>query len=143
MTKTQERLISWIPPPSDGITFNWAGSSLHRAGFSGRPRNNIEDWIIGFVGASGEDDILHMKLWANIHGLSVSLGSRLQKGSWLLGFPSCGVVVESPPTYFYVYVVLIANIRDMLERWWEVRVALSLQEGKVCANFLAKTVALF
>lgn len=98
------------------------------------------EWIRGFFGSSSDATILHMELLAIYHGLTLA---------WDMGFrivecqsDSLHAVdlVLAPPAPRHLYAALLMDIRDLLARAWNVKLVHTLQEGNVCADFLAKYV---
>lgn len=109
-----------------------------RGGYGGCLRSFEGGWLRGFFGFQPTSDILFLELLAIFHGLTMAweLGYRIVEcQSDSLHAVS---LVLAPPVARHLYASLLWDIKDLLERSWRVKLVLTLREGNMCADLLAK-----
>ena len=109
-----------------------------RAGYGGGFRNSVGYYLLGFSGyIKGSSDILYAKLYAIYHGLLLAKKLGMEKLVCYSDSLLCDDLLKDPTPRFHVYVVLIQDVKDLMEQS-NIIVCHTLREGKQCADFLAK-----
>ena len=134
--------VKWMPPQMGWIKLNTDGSCLgnpRKAGFGGLLRDDQGAWIHGFSAKIDIIDVLAAELHAMRFGLSLA---------WDLGHRNILCEIDSKEAvrlttadafpYFHIHGTVLADIRALLQRQWNVRVSHMFREGNFCANALAK-----
>ncbi|KAK2378521.1 hypothetical protein QL285_066416 [Trifolium repens] len=135
------RLVSWHPSRENCFVLNVDGSCntiSGRAGTGGLIRRGDGSWVIGFSSFLGMSNNTYAEIMAIYQGL------RLAKDSGCL-FVICysdskGVIdlITKPLNKHHCYASILANILDLLNMDWDVRICHTLREGNASADFLAK-----
>ena len=109
-----------------------------RAGFDGVLRNHNGDWVHGFSGYLGANDILYAELMGIKTGLMVAW--QLNYKDVILETDSLEAcrLVTSIGHNFHIYGALLADIHALRARQWKVEVFHILREGNRCADAMAK-----
>ena len=109
-----------------------------RAGFGGVLRNHNGDWVHGFSGYLGENDILYAELMGIKTGLMVAWQFNFR--DVILGTNSVEACkfVNSTGHNFHIYGVILVDIHALRARQWHVEILHILRKGNHCADALAK-----
>lgn len=134
-------LVAWKRPDEGVVKVNVDGSfcrSSGRAGFGGLLQDHDGSWLVGFSGFLGFSNIIMADLKAIQTGLSMA---------WQRGFrnlicesdskEAIRLVEEAYIDYHHLSSV-ISNIRDWLQKSWNVRLVHVFREANFGADCLAK-----
>ncbi|XP_057450644.1 uncharacterized protein LOC130742570 [Lotus japonicus] len=94
--------------------------------------------VLGFYGHCNDPNILHLKLLAIFHGLSLAWNRGVRAVECQSDSLDAVKLVSSVPPLRHSYASLIWDIKDLLSRSWQVVVYHTLRKGNACADFLAK-----
>ncbi|KAG4912504.1 hypothetical protein JHK82_053091 [Glycine max] len=139
-TPAPPREVVWKPPTNATLNLNMDGSAIGNpgpSGFRGLIRNNIGDWIIGFVGHYGYATNLFAELTTIHQGLQLI---------WRFGHHD--VVCESDckttlhlicdaNTGYHPYTTIINKIKDYRSKPRRLHFCHILREGNKCVGALA------
>lgn len=141
-TTRQVLLVGWSPPMVGSVKINVDRSSLGNPGppcFGGLIRDAQGEWVARFKGSIGVSQILLAELIAIYHGLLLA---------WQKGFREVGCesdymeavrLVNEDWEEFQVVGSVIAYIRHMKGRSWNMQLVHVYHEMNACADFLANS----
>ncbi|XP_024634721.1 uncharacterized protein [Medicago truncatula] len=136
-----DRLIKWNCNNHQGSILNVDGSCLGsptHAGFGGLLRNNAGFYLSGFSGfIPNSTDILLAELTTIYHGLSKAIEMGVDDLICYYDSLLSINLIFVNTTRFHIYVVLIQDIKDMLDNR-NYFLQHTLREGNQCADYLAK-----
>jgi ribonuclease HI len=135
------QLVRWNTHDRTGMILNVDGSSIGNHGISGyggllRTANGA--WVHGFFGNLRVTHILHAELMTIYKGLLLAW-ERDIKELWCYSDSRNAItlIIESVDEWHH-YAAIINNIKDNMNRDWQVSLLHTLREGNTCADFLAK-----
>ncbi|KAJ1427514.1 Ribonuclease H domain [Sesbania bispinosa] len=121
-----------VAPNTDGSVMN------NRAGFGGLIRNMNGDWVMGFFGYLGEEDVLMAELTAILRGLHLCWDNDIRNVKCMSDSQTTVSLIKKDVSHFRKYACLVKEIRSLIAREWTASVIHRLREGNMCANLLAK-----
>jgi len=134
--------IKWNNGNHSDVILNLDGSCLGtplRAGFGGGViRNDARFYLSGFSWyLPDSSDILYAELYAIYQGLILARNLNIDELVCYNDSLHCINLLKGPILSFYVYTVLIQDVKDLMEQN-NVTVYHTLREGNQCADFMAK-----
>ena len=140
-----DRLIKWNNSNHYMAILNVDGSCLGspaRLGFTLVLRNNAGFCLLGFSGyINNFSDILQIELLVIYHGLLLAKAMDIDELVCHFDFLHCINLVKCSSMKFHDYVVLIDDIKDLIEQN-NITIFHTLREWNQYANFMAKFEAL-
>ena len=129
--------MKWVPPPPGMVKVNVDGAAARRAAVVGVIRDELGNWMGGFVTKIGIADALRAELWSILHGLKLA---------WDMGFRR--VILETD-SQLAIHVIssrnsldpnynLVALIRLQLQMDWNCELTFAWREANGCAHALAQ-----
>jgi len=140
-TTDEGQFIKWNHNNHSCVILNVDGSCLGspiRAGYGGILRNDAGFFLSGFSGyIQNSSDILYAELYAIYKGLLLAKEMGITDFVCYSDSLHCINILNGPPMRFHAYVVLIQDIKELLEQG-NVMVNYTLREVNQCADFFAK-----
>ncbi|KAJ1391912.1 Ribonuclease H domain [Sesbania bispinosa] len=135
----QPTLVRWEAPVGDQFALNTDGSVMgNRAGFGGLVRNMNGEWMWGFAGFMGEEDVLMAELTAILRGLHLCWDNNIINVKCMSDSLMAVSLIKEDVSHFHKYACLVKEIRSVINLEWTVSVSHTLREGNMCADYLAK-----
>ncbi|GAU49474.1 hypothetical protein TSUD_91460 [Trifolium subterraneum] len=138
---TLPKIVRWNALGGNSMILNVDGSSIGNPGissFGGLIRNAYGAWIHGFFGNLGVTNILHAELMAILKGLLLAWELNIKDLSCYSDFATAIKLITEPVDVWHHYAVILNNIKDILNRDWQVSILHTFREGNTCAHYLAK-----
>jgi ribonuclease HI len=136
-----DQVVQWNAIGGTGMILNVDGSSIGNPGISGYGgllRTADGAWVHGFFGNLGVTNILHAELMAIYKGLLLAWDMNI-KELWCYSDSKNAIkLITEPVDVWHHYAAIISNIKDILNRDWQVLLHHTFREGNACADFLAK-----
>ena len=132
--------IKWVHPEPHQVKFNSDGSLIgttQRSGFGGLFRNHLGIWIRGFCGFFGNRSILFIELM----GIKMGLIQTWAMGISTLvcesdSLEAVKLVCSTEVPVYHQYATLIADIKSLISRDWNVSISHVFRETNACADML-------
>lgn len=108
------------------------------AGFGGLVTDSTGAFLKGFYGSVGYSNILHAGIQALYHGLSLCWDWGFRKIVCFLDSTYAIDLIQNGNPKLHKFGNVIALIRNLIAREWEIHIQHTLREGHHCTDFLAK-----
>ncbi|KAK2448759.1 hypothetical protein QL285_008006 [Trifolium repens] len=135
------KLVRWNALGGTDMILNVDGSSIGNPSISiygGIIRNADGVWIHGFFGNLGVSNILHAELMAIFKCLQLAWELNIRDLWCYSDFVTTLKLIYEPVDEWHHYAAIIRNIKEILDRNWQVVILHTYREGNTCADILAK-----
>jgi len=116
----EDNLVKWNNNNHSCVILNIDGSCLGsptRAGYGGVLRNYASFYLSGFSGyIQNSSDIMYVELYAIYQGLLLAKNMGISNLVCYYDSLHCINILNGPSMRFHIYVVLIQDIKEFLER---------------------------
>ncbi|CAI0550119.1 unnamed protein product [Linum tenue] len=138
-TKTSEQ-INWNPPPAGWVRVNTDGSVRQpgsQAAAGGLIRDELGRCTGAFTANLGSCTITRAELIGAFHGLKLAWDQGHKKVKLQLDSSTAIRMITIGEEQQQRYYTIIRQLRDLINRNWEVQVSHTFREGNKTADFLA------
>ncbi|XP_057422473.1 uncharacterized protein LOC130716276 [Lotus japonicus] len=140
-SSSSPHLVRWQPRDPNCLVINVDGSVRGdpcKGGFGGCFRSGFGQWHGGFYEFFNDPTILHLELLAIFHELTLAWDRGVRAVECQSDSLDAVKLESSGPPLRHAFASLIWDIKDLLNRPWQVALYHTLREGNACADFLAK-----